>query len=1305
MPPRINLFTVGKALPGFRPSSSCAVSSRFSINRTHAASTVQAQRRWNSSKSEKKDDLDGLKGPTEDPLPHVSKEAAQMDKILHGGKYEAAASPELEQGTPVAEILQRDKDALKHMPKVMQDQLKRSSGNRSFSTFTRRYQPDLQEQEVTDPSVAVVANMINQVNQEVAELHPGLKFPAPESLPKTENFRERYDPLLEQFTKLLMRDGKLSKAQKNMSFILDHLRTAPPPQPHPKRRLLPGPPSPQLPLNPVLYLTLIVDSVAPLIKIRQQKGIAGGGAAVQIPVPLMQRQRRRTAIRWIIDASDKRRDSSFAQRVAHELVAVAEGRSGVWDRREAVHKLGVAGRSNLGRVATSESVLFFSQNSLPVETVPSNAVGRTVARIASATGAYEQELEHDGHDQSFELEEFHTRNRYPLVTRERTSSNHFVSLESDSHEQVQESEKYTPPGEKSGQDHRANNPRVRFWAEALRRRQSPKESARGQRTAKMKFSHSIQFNAVPDWSAYYIAYSNLKKLIYSLEQQARKANGQAQSDVESAPLLSETPTPEAVFRRALNAELEKICSFYEVKESEILKEVEDVVRDTEEYSSKTDGADVDPMSDAMIKSRRMSSNSRPRTSGSYRDYAEEETEDDDDAADSDDEHHPPTGQGGVPSSGRSRSDLSDSRFMADSRILGFDRRGSGGHDEHCKDPGFLELYNEGLSLRQRAVNAYVSLCGLKSYIQLNKTGFSKALKKFDKILDCNLRREYMSSTVSPAYPFTDSTMKKIDDVIGRVEQLYADLITGGDLALAKRELRLHLREHVVWERNTVWREMIGIERKAQAANVGIRRTLLGMDEDPATARRQGDEQEAAAKEIKTPFGRYSVPEWLCSLSFGTLIVILAVFIILLYAPIMDKPEQQNCLAMLVFVSLLWATEVIPLFVTSLLIPFLVVMLRIMKSADKPYHRLGPKDATGAAFSAMWTPVIMLLLGGFTIAAALSKYDIARRMAIMWISNVASPVLCYSIIQPLLRNLPPDSNFAKALVLGIALAANVGGAASPIASPQNIIALQNMYPSISWGTWFFISLPVCIISILLIWLLLLATFKPGRDTTIVPIRPVKDQFSGVQYFVTIVTLSTIGLWCVSHQLEHVFGDMGVIAIIPMVLFFGTGILNKEDFNNFLWTIIILAAGGLCLGKAVTSSGLLHTIAKAITARVDHFNLYGVLLVFSALILVMATFISHTVAALIMLPLVRQIGVGMDDPHPNLLVMASALMCSVAMALPTSGFPNMTAIMTEVPQTGQRYLHVRHFFTRGIPASLMSWAVIVTIGYGLMYIAGL
>jgi phosphate transporter len=248
--------------------------------------------------------------------------------------------------------------------------------------------------------------------------------------------------------------------------------------------------------------------------------------------------------------------------------------------------------------------------------------------------------------------------------------------------------------------------------------------------------------------------------------------------------------------------------------------------------------------------------------------------------------------------------------------------------------------------------------------------------------------------------------------------------------------------------------------------------------------------------------------------------------------------------------------------------------------------------------------------------------------------------------------------SKALILGIALASNIGGMLSPIASPQNIVALEIMKPPPSWLIWFFIALPVGIISILLIWLVLLLSFHPGRGTTIVPIRPVRDRFTGVQWFISLVTLGTIVLWCFSTQLDWLFGEMGVIAIIPLILFFGTGILTKEDFNNFLWTIIILAAGGLSLGKAVNSSGLLHTIAKTITDEVAGLSLYGVLIVFATLILVVATFISHTVAALIILPLVHDVGKNMAEPHPRLLVMGSALMCSAAMGLPTSGFPNMS-----------------------------------------------
>ncbi len=106
-----------------------------------------------------------------------------------------------------------------------------------------------------------------------------------------------------------------------------------------------------------------------------------------------------------------------------------------------------------------------------------------------------------------------------------------------------------------------------------------------------------------------------------------------------------------------------------------------------------------------------------------------------------------------------------------------------------------------------------------------------------------------------------------------------------------------------------------------------------------------------------------------------------------------------------------------------MIPFLCVILRVVRSDDKPHRRLEANAATKYIFAAMWTPVIMLLLGGFTVAAALSKYDIAKRIATfvlskagtrprtvlvtnmfvaafasMWISNVAAPVLCFSIIQ-------------------------------------------------------------------------------------------------------------------------------------------------------------------------------------------------------------------------------------------------------------------------------------------------------------------
>ncbi|CAK7564519.1 MAG: low-affinity phosphate transporter [Sporothrix epigloea] len=908
----------------------------------------------------------------------------------------------------------------------------------------------------------------------------------------------------------------------------------------------------------------------------------------------------------------------------------------------------------------------------------------------------------------------------------------------------------------------------------------------------MKFSHSIQFNAVPDWSTHYIAYSNLKKLIYQLERSVNQADAQhANDDAESRPLIVDETEPETVFSRALDVELEKICSFYSLKERELIDEADQLLQDIGHFDeeeeqlqkqkngesshngngpSATDAgaasssAAARPTTERQLSAERNSLHSRRSSDDGDSDGAGDDDDDDNDDA-KDDENNALTERRlqeaqkqaqqhrrrfSFGAANRRRrhplSNLVASTDMTASTDFTRSRRYSTTFEDHPED---AVLFSSSIMLKKRIVNIYVQLCELKSYVQLNKTGFRKVLKKFDKIIDTHLRVRYMAAFVETAYPFRPEVWELIVDNIAKMEAAYAAVVTGGDAESAKRDLRSHLREHVVWERNTVWRDMIGIERRAEAASLG--RTLLGGGggigggfglmaagaddaKDPASSLLlQGDEERQAVptRRIRIPFGRVvTLPAWIVSSTMLTLVVVVGLFFVLLYAPILPgQPEQQNCLAMLVFVSLLWATEAIPLFVTSLMVPFLCVVLRVARADEPPHRRLDSKQAAAFIFASMWTPVIMLLLGGFTLAAAISKCRIDKRIATfvlskagtqprtvllanmlvaafasMLISNVAAPVLCFSIIEPMLRNLPSDSDMSKAVIMGIALASNIGGMLSPIASPQNIVAIGIMRPEPPWLQWFFISIPVGIVSILLIWLLLLLSFRPSRGTTIVAIRPVRERFSGVQWFVTIVTLFTIGLWCASHRLENIFGDMGVVAILPIVLFFGIGILTKEDFNNFPWTIIILAAGGLALGRAVRASGLLDTVAAGITAQVEGMSLYGVLVVFSTLILVIATFISHTVAALILLPLVANVGADMEEPHPNLLVMAGVLMCSAAMGLPTSGFPNMTAIMKEDP-AGQRYLQVKHFITRGIPSSILTLLVVLTLGYAAMRVTGM
>ncbi|CDK28547.1 unnamed protein product [Kuraishia capsulata CBS 1993] len=835
----------------------------------------------------------------------------------------------------------------------------------------------------------------------------------------------------------------------------------------------------------------------------------------------------------------------------------------------------------------------------------------------------------------------------------------------------------------------------------------------------MKFAHSLQFNAVPEWSDSYINYSSLKKLIYKLAEEStteegssftanepseepsrheilqkkladkiRRGKGFVRKDkasqvsardsadelnVETIELESNRPRHVRIFIEKLDAELEKIDKFYKTQEAEVYSQVEETLKELKRYTET-------PFSD---QSKRLS-----------HDFDDDETDQ------------------------YKSSDVDLERGIR--HIDNVEEEEELIHSSLLNDLEMALPQQQKITFKKQSIHFYIELSQLKSFIELNRLGFSKVCKKFDKVLQAEIKAGYMSSLADKTYIFKRSTLAKLDSYMEEITRIYGIITENASFDLCSRELKSFLREHIVWERNTVWKDLIGLERQTQEAKVGSESDLQRLD---CFEYLLPDRFHINTKWVS--ISKLKIPKCLFGKRAALIALVILVTGILLGVKTFNDEQQHNCMALLACCAILWATEAIPLWVTSMLVPFLTVLFQVLKNDDGT--KMNAADAATYIFSTMWGSVIMLLLGGFTLAAALSKYNIAKVlssyilamagtkprnillaiMAVaaflsMWLSNVAAPVLTYSLAQPVLKTIPYDSGFAKALILGVALASDVAGMSSPISSPQNIIAIQALDPQPSWGNWFSVSIPCTILGVLVIWVEMVLTFKM-KDVQLKKIKPIRESFTLKQWYICAVTVGTIILWCLMTKLDGVFGQSGIISILPMALFFGTGLLSTQDVNNYPWSIVLLAMGGIALGKAVTSSGLLKTIADALDRRIENYSAWEILIIFGVLVLVFATFVSHTVAALIIIPLVQKIGENLPTPHPQLMVIGTALLASVAMGLPTSGFPNVTAIsMTD--DMGNRYLDVGTFISRGVPGSLMVFVIVITVGYGIMITQG-
>jgi len=123
-------------------------------------------------------------------------------------------------------------------------------------------------------------------------------------------------------------------------------------------------------------------------------------------------------------------------------------------------------------------------------------------------------------------------------------------------------------------------------------------------------------------------------------------------------------------------------------------------------------------------------------------------------------------------------------------------------------------------------------------------------------------------------------------------------------------------------------------------------------------------------------------------------------------------------------------------------------------------------------------------------------------------------------------------------------------------------------------------------------------------------------------------------------------------------------------------VFLAMGGIALGKGVTSSGLLSTADEVLYRMLEGKQLYTIVLLLSVVVLVcysitnmgvshsifqiISTFISHTIASVLLVPIAKEVGKNIPGgDRSNLLIFITALICSTGMGMPVSGFPNQTA----------------------------------------------
>jgi solute carrier family 13 (sodium-dependent dicarboxylate transporter), member 2/3/5 len=460
--------------------------------------------------------------------------------------------------------------------------------------------------------------------------------------------------------------------------------------------------------------------------------------------------------------------------------------------------------------------------------------------------------------------------------------------------------------------------------------------------------------------------------------------------------------------------------------------------------------------------------------------------------------------------------------------------------------------------------------------------------------------------------------------------------------------------------------------------------------------------------------------------------------LMLVLPVPDgmSEEAWRTAAVGLLMAVWWISEAIPIPATALLPVALFPMLGV-----------SPVEAAAAPYA---NPVIFLFLGGFLIAQAMQRWNLHRRIALgvigavgtrpvpliggfmlaaaflsMWVSNTATAVMMLpiglSVVELALRRQggdaqePGDSNFAIALMLGIAYACSIGGLATLIGTPPNALLAGFMAETygvqIGFGEWMLVGVPLVLVGLPLAWLVLTRWVYPvrlreipgGREAIEREIRAMGALSRG-ERLVAVVFVATAAAWIFRPLLEGWvpgLSDAGIAIAAAVVLFLlpvdlstGEFVLNWEWARRLPWDVLILFGGGLSLAGAISRSGLADWIGASLSG-LEVLPLLGIVLVVASVIVFLTELTSNTATAAAFLPVLASLAIGIGE-NPLLLAVPAALAASCAFMMPVATPPNAIVYgssFVTIPQMARAGLVLNGIFI--LLLSLLGYLLVILV----------